>query len=63
MIHAKVAKFVALLLAATLGHAAKNALAQFPPNRSQPAAFTGHGARRAILQNMPQSAVTGHFLP
>jgi hypothetical protein len=41
VIHAKVAKFAALLLVATISLTARDAAAQFLPNQSQSAAFTG----------------------
>jgi hypothetical protein len=41
VIRAKVANFVAFFLVAAISLTAKHALAQFPPNQSQSAAFTG----------------------
>jgi hypothetical protein len=41
VIRAKVAKFAAFFLVAAISLTAKHALAQFPPNQSQSAAFTG----------------------
>ena len=41
MTHAKLAPVAALLLVAAISLAAKDAIAQFPPNQSQSAAITG----------------------
>ena len=41
MTHARVANIAALLLVAAISLTAKNAVAQFPPNQPQAAAFTG----------------------
>lgn len=41
MTHAKIANVAALLLVAAISLTAKDAVAQFPPNQSQAAAFTG----------------------
>ena len=63
MTHAKVAPVAALLLVAAIGLTAKDAAAQFPPNRRSRLPSPGHGVPREIPRNMPRSAVTGHFLP
>jgi hypothetical protein len=61
--HAKLAHVAALLLVAAISLTAKDAVAQFPPNQSQSAAFTGAWCAQGDPTKHARSAVTGHFLP